>query len=220
MLTTRLSYAAPQGAVLFALMAGCGAQDSNDTTPTFETDPKLLKAALESPIVSCQDTHRECRGTAEDDADARGVCNDELATCLQAAADQAQETARALTQCRDEARACVRDGGDADDCRSTYETCSEAVVNGGDTDQDDDADAGSDEDVDVSLDGGVTDPSDDTDDNDSEPSLPGPTLDGGPLDGLPKPVQCIIELRLCVSLDFSAGAGGCADEARICLGSP
>jgi hypothetical protein len=224
MLTTRFPFAASGAALLFAVVTGCGSDTKSDESSSFETDPSLLRAALENPIISCQEARRECRADAED-AEGRAACNDELASCLQTAAEKAQATATALRQCRDDARSCVSDGGDRAECRSTYETCTDDAINGdGPTstpdagvDSDDAGSDDSDDDSDVNVDAGILAglPKPGKPSN-ALPSLPGPNLDGGILAGLPKPELCVIELRLCLFGD-PAKAMECGDEARVCL---
>lgn len=224
MLATRFPFAASSAALLFAVVTGCGSNSKSDEQPNFETDPAVLRAALENPIVSCQEARRECRANATD-ADARDACNDELASCLQTAADRAQAAASALRQCRDDARECVSNGGELSDCRSSYESCTQAAIDG--SEPTNTADAGADEDAgsndsDGDVDAGLSDdaPTPGKPGN-ALPSLPGPDLDGGILAGLPKPTpskaeKCVIELRLCVFGDPTK-AMDCGDEARLCL---
>jgi len=220
MLTTRFCFAASSAALLFAVITGCGSDTKSDEQTQFETDPALLRSALENPILSCQEARRECRDNATD-ADGRAACNDELATCLQTAADKAQATASALRQCRDDARSCVVDGGDLGDCRSSYETCTEAALDDSEPTGSADAgvdsdDAGSDDngsDVDAGLLDGLPKPAAPSN---ALPSLPGPNLDGGILANLPKPELCVIELRVCLFGDPSK-AMECGEEARLCL---
>ena len=228
MLTTRFPFAASSAALLFAVVTGCGSDTKSDESSNFETDPSVLRAALENPIISCQEARRECRADAKD-AEGRAACNDELATCLQTAAELAQATATALRQCRDDARSCVSDGGDRAECRSTYETCTESAINGdaptstadasvdNDDADGDDSDDDSDDTSNVGLDGGILgDLPKPGKPSNALPSLPGPNLDGGILAGLPKPELCVIELRLCLFGD-PAKAMECGDEARLCL---
>jgi hypothetical protein len=205
---------------LFAVTAGCGGSDDNSNRQTsFDTDPSLLRAALENPIISCQEARRECRANAKD-AEQRASCNDELANCLQTAADKAQAAATALAECRDEARECAAGDTKLSECRSTYESCTEAALDGGDNNAELDAsvievdDAGSDDDS--SSDAGVSSSEPAPGGGSALPSLPGPRLDGGILAGLPRPEQCIIELRLCIFGD-PGSASECGDEARLCL---
>lgn len=232
MLPTRPLFPSSCAALLFVVTAGCGGSDDNqsdDRQTNFETDPSVLRAALENPIISCQQARRECRSDAED-AEQRAACNDELATCLQTAADKAQAAASALSECRDEARECAAGDTKLSECRSTYESCTEAALNGDEpageldasVDDDDVSDAGSDDDSDddsdtnSDSDAGVPSSEPTPGGNSALPSLPGPRLDGGILAGLPRPEQCIIELRLCIFKD-PGSASDCSDEARLCL---
>jgi hypothetical protein len=247
--------AALPAAALFSLIAGCSEPSAQPTQtsdkPEFEIDSNALQAALEEPIQSCQDRRIECRNDAET-ADDRAACNDALITCLESAADEAEQIATAVRACRDDAETCVDDGRELGECRDQYESCAEAALEG-DADSDDDADAGSTEDggsAGPTLDGGAASPeepdagdegaSDDgaTDDDNGDddgaddragndagrPGRPGrgdalpglPALDGGVVERLPKPLRCVVELRLCVAADRSA-ASECADAARMCL---
>lgn len=223
MLCTRLLFPSSCAALLFVVTAGCGRSDDNnsDRQPSFETDPSVLRAALENPIISCQEARRECRQSAED-REQRAACNDELATCLQTAADKAQAAASALAECRDEARECAAGDTKLSECRSTYESCTEAALDGSDNDGEVDAsvveqdDAGSDDEGTSDTDAGVSSSEPTPGGGSALPSLPGPRLDGGILAGLPRPEQCIIELRLCIFGD-PGSASECGDEARLCL---
>lgn len=231
MFRTRLLFPSSCSALLLVVGAGCdGGRDNNQDNrqASFETDPEVLRAALENPIISCQEARRECRADAEDAAQ-RAACNDELATCLQTAADKAQAAASALAECRDEARECAAGDTKLSECRSTYESCTESALDGGDEE-----DAGDELDASVGEveDAGASDDDDDSSNTDTDagfssnepgpsggsalPSLPGPRLDGGILAGLPRPERCIIELRLCIVGD-PGGASECGDEARLCL---
>jgi hypothetical protein len=219
MLFTRLPFLSSRAALLLIVTAGCGGSDDKNQQTSFETDPAVLRSALENTIISCQEARRECRANAQD-AEQRAACSDGLKTCLQTAADKAQAAASALTGCRDEARQCAAGGTKLSECRSTYESCSEAAVDGSDADGH--ADAGSDvadegsSDGDSDSDAGVPSDSPKPGNSNALPSLPSSFLDGGILAGLPKPEKCIIELRLCLFADPSS-AGQCGDEARLCL---
>ncbi len=184
------------------LVSACAGTDAKiDARPEQFARPDSLQAALEDPIIDCQTAAADCSDHAAD-FDARVACNDTLAQCLRGAASQAQNVAVRVEACRDDARVCLQNGNDADACRTGYDACTDAALHSGAADAGGAVlDAGA-----LSVDAGTFDP-----------GLPG--LDAGPIDSLPAPVQCTIELRLCVTLDITSAAQ-CADTARICLQLP
>jgi hypothetical protein len=209
MLTTRISgLASMHAAVLLATLVGCSDSKGgqSDQSPSFETDPKSLQAALETPIIDCQDAYADCR-TGAADADGRSVCRDDFRSCLSGAADKGTTGAAKLVTCRDEGLQCVRDGGELSDCRAQYTACNKAVVEEG----------GGDVAVDAPVDDGGA-PAE----RPERPSIPSlrDRLDGGTLtvstENLPDRVKCVAELRLCVAGDPGA-VSECADTARACL---
>jgi hypothetical protein len=207
-------------ATLLLGLAGCADnQPKADSKVDFEADPARLQAALESPILDCQGVYETCNDNAAT-LDERIACNDELAGCLREAADRAQSVAQAVAVCREQGRQCTEDGSDADTCRDQFEACADAALQGGKKDAG--SASGPTDDHDAGVDAG--EPSQPG--QPSWPSLPGlpglPGLggvDGGVLPDLPAPAQCLIELRLCVSLDITA-ADQCANTARLCLQLP
>ncbi|MEY4513440.1 MAG: hypothetical protein RLZZ450_5562 [Pseudomonadota bacterium] len=215
MLRARLSFSSSCTALLIVTAAGCGGSDDNthNQQADFETDPSVLRSALENPIISCQQARLECGANAQD-AQQRAACSDEFKTCLQTAADKAQGKTSALKACREEARECVAGDTELSECRSGYESCAKAALEGT-------ADAGIDNqgsnDSDhIGGDAGVLGHLPKPALGQALPSLPSSLLDGGILAGLPKPEQCIVELRVCLVGDPSA-AIQCGDEARLCL---
>jgi hypothetical protein len=184
-------------------IAGCS--DSKTERPAEFAHPESLQAALENPIVDCQLAAVQCNDGVSDFA-ARIACNDVLASCLREAAQRAQYVAQRVEACREDGRVCLQDGIDEDVCRDNYEACTEAALNSG-------TDAGTA--VDAAV-GAAPEPEFDAG---IEP-LPGlPSVDAGPLEDLPAPVKCTIELRLCIAIDLTAAAQ-CADTARVCLQLP
>jgi hypothetical protein len=189
-----------QAACCAALCAIAGCSEAKVERPAEFARPESLQAALENPIIDCQAAADQCNDTAADFA-AQIVCNDELVACLRDAAQRAQYVAQRVEACREDGRVCLQDGNDEDLCRDNYEACADAALNSS-------ADAGV---VDAGpsvVDAGVSEP------------VPGlPSVDAGPLEDLPAPVKCTIELRLCIAIDFTA-APQCADTARVCLQLP
>lgn len=209
MLISRISVVASTHAALcFAVLSGC-ASDKGDAAPTFETDPAVLQSALELPIISCQETALDCTANAAD-ADARGVCREELRGCLKGAADKADTAVVALDDCRTKGLDCLTNGGDLISCRPEYQACIEGAVNDPSAPAPVDDDAG----VTVVPDNGN---GGDTGGGSVLPSLP--SVDGGILSRLPTSTKCIVELRLCVLGDPTA-IQDCADTARECIKAP
>lgn len=116
------------------VLAACGAEDqAQQEEPSFEIEPAVAQAALENPLLVCQQQGFECVSKA---TDAAGVdaCQKGTATCLDGAAKQGQANAAALQKCRETARECVVKGGTPQTCRKDYDACTQAVVppsNGG-----------------------------------------------------------------------------------------
>ncbi|MDB4977115.1 MAG: hypothetical protein JWN48_5456 [Myxococcaceae bacterium] len=218
-----------QAALLFAVVGGCDAESDNksDSTEQFTTDPKLVQSALTNPIIDCQTDAQKCVLSAAGDFTAVQACNDTLTTCLQTAADKGQSVATSLTQCRDEGRTCLTDGGKLDECRTGYESCAKGALDG----------TGLLGDAGISLptstlpslpsspllgDGGLSLPKPGNGGGLQLPSQPGLLnlqLDSGLLDNLPPQEKCLVTLRLCVFTDPTK-ATTCADDAKTCLMLP
>ena len=242
MLMRQLTAAASAPAALaFVVLAGCNAAPSGANAPfdTDSADTDLARAALESPILSCQDDRRQCVADAARDVSARQACDATFASCLQTAADKAQATAKALQACRDDGLKCVRNGGKQSECRTDYNSCTKAAIDNASGDDSDDSDGGSPSaDADASapvlstLDGGastpVLQPPTGPLQGGGFPGGPGqlpppggfplPTLqlDGGLLADLPPAEKCLVELRIC-AFTHPASAQDCATTAQSCL---
>ena len=110
------------------VLAACGAEDqAQQEEPSFDIEPSVAQAALENPLLVCQQQGFECVSKAND---AAGVdaCRKGTASCLEGAAKQGQANADALQKCRTTARECVTKGGAVQDCRKDYDACTQAVV--------------------------------------------------------------------------------------------
>jgi|GEM_PF-4025879 len=100
-----------------------------------------LESALEDSVAQCQEQQVTCLGAASDRA-AAAQCTTAFRECLGGVADNGQQVAEALVQCRDKAAECAVQGGvsGAEACRDEYEACVSAASSDGS--QTPDADAG------------------------------------------------------------------------------
>lgn len=234
------SAASAPAAVFFAILAGCSVDAASDANARFDTDSdsELARAALESPILSCQDDRRQCIADAARDLTARQACDSALASCLQTAADKAQATAKAFQACRNDGLKCVRNGGKQSECRAEYNACTKAAVDNASGDDSADggsesADAGQSEPVLPTLDGGTPGRPWPAGKPPSQGGgfpgvgqlppqggfpLPSLQLDGGLLNDLPPAEKCIVELRIC-AFTHPTSAQDCATTAQSCLAS-
>jgi hypothetical protein len=216
MLTSRFLVAALAATLLFSLAAGCSGHEGDSKVEDFAS-PAGLQSALELSIVDCQQGAAECTSAASD-SDARIACNDALAVCLSAAAEGTRKIAVRVDACREDARVCLQDGTELATCLGNYEVCTDAALNSGADLGVVASDAGAPA---IPLDGGAPSLPSFPDGGEGSPSggfagaQPGPGTGGG-LDNLPSPLECTIELQLCVETEPSA-AGQCAVSARLCL---
>jgi hypothetical protein len=106
-------------------LAGCAQSDA----PTSTTQVDSTLAALENPIVQCQSEHASCIGGAQSLMDAQ-ACDSAMQDCLKDAAQQSQDTATALQDCRTQSIDCVQKGGPSaiQTCRTQFESCVQGVV--------------------------------------------------------------------------------------------
>lgn len=111
-------------------LTACGASAGSPSTEGSETaQVGSVEAALENPVIKCQQDQASCVGSAKD-ANGFMTCNGTFRSCLDDAAKAGQEAAKAVQDCRDQARDCVTKGGAsaAMSCRTDYETCVQGAM--------------------------------------------------------------------------------------------
>jgi hypothetical protein len=88
-----------------------------------------IEAALENPVLKCEQDQATCVGAAKDPA-AAAQCSSSFRECLGGAAEVGQQLAEAVQQCRDTAAECAVKAGPsgAASCTSGYESCVSAVT--------------------------------------------------------------------------------------------
>jgi hypothetical protein len=114
-------------------LTACGASAASPSTQSNESPQvESALAALENPLIKCQQDHASCIGGAKDTT-SRMTCDGTFQSCLDDAAKQGQEAAKQLQDCRDQARECVTKAGAnaAMSCRTDYETCVRGVTGAG-----------------------------------------------------------------------------------------
>jgi hypothetical protein len=111
------------------LPACSGNSQSAEESESSQVD--AITAALENPLIKCQQDQASCIGAAKD-VSAAQMCNGGFQTCLEAAAKQGQEAMMGIQSCRDKARECVTKAGanGAASCRMDYESCAQEVTAG------------------------------------------------------------------------------------------
>ena len=138
--SSKLSQYGAFGLLCFAL--GACSQARNDTAQELSA-PEVgsLESALEDSVAQCQEQQVTCLGAASDLA-AAAQCNTAFRECLGGVADNGQQLAEALVQCREKAAECAVQGGvsGAEACRDEYEACVSAASSDGS--QTPEADAG------------------------------------------------------------------------------
>lgn len=120
------------GLGLFGLMASwsaCADSPSGVSQQADNAQVDTLSAALENPVLKCEQDQRTCRSAAKDPMAARS-CDDTLRTCLGDAAKQGEQVAMDIEQCRTTAAECVTKGGPTGvmSCRADYDKCVEGVT--------------------------------------------------------------------------------------------
>ena len=107
-------------------LGACGGASSG----TSESEPVgSIEAALEAPILQCQQDQVTCLGDAKDEAGV-SACSTTFQTCLDAAAKKGQQAVSELTECRDKAAECVTKAAadSMETCRTEFESCVEGVL--------------------------------------------------------------------------------------------
>lgn len=128
---------------LVCLSLGACTQARNPATQELSA-PEVgsLESALEDSVAQCQEQQVTCLGAASDRA-AAAQCTAAFRECLGGVADNGQQLAEALVQCRDKAAECAVQGGvsGAEACRDEYEACVSAASSDGSQTPADDAGA-------------------------------------------------------------------------------
>src|SRR5262245_33213399 len=116
------------GVICLAAVA-CADNKPNLTQQVDAPQISAIESALENPVAKCQEDQATCVRAAADGAAAL-KCNESYRTCLGGAAEQGQQLAQTLEQCRETATQCAVQGGamGAEACRSDYESCVSAAT--------------------------------------------------------------------------------------------